>query len=407
MHILYFHQHFGTPSGSVGTRSYEIARRLVDTGHTVTLVCGSIAGNGIGIEKPYSKGYRRDLVEGIDVIELDLRYANEDNFGKRTLTFLKYAVRSIYIALSEPYDIVFATTTPLTASVPGIAARWLRRKPFVFEVRDLWPEVPRAMGVIKNPVILGLMSGLEWVSYHSANRLIGLSPGMVDGIVKRGIPRNRVTLIPNGCDLNIFQNSAEPWRPANVDPSDFMAIYTGTHGMANGLDALIPIAQEIQSRGMTDIRLVLVGEGKLKAKLQTAIKTHQLDEIVIFHPPTRKYDLAGLMQSANLGIMMFADIPAFYYGTSPNKFFDYISAGLPVLVTYPGWMKELIEENNCGFAVCPNDAAAFVDALEQAKNEPAALIAMGDNALSLASSEFDRNQLAKQWIEWVTTVAKN
>lgn len=213
MKFLYFHQHFSTPKGSTGTRSYEMARALVARGHEVTMVCGTYGGGETGLSASFVDGSRSGLVDGIKVIELDLAYSNSDGFLKRTWLFLKFAGRSVGIALREQYDVVFATTTPLTAGIPGIFARWLRGKPFVFEVRDLWPELPREMGVITNPVVLGAMAVLEWTSYRSATRCVGLSPGIVDGIARLGVPRERIALIPNGCDLDIFAAEVEGWRP--------------------------------------------------------------------------------------------------------------------------------------------------------------------------------------------------
>src|SRR5690554_1021170 len=154
MKILYFHQHFSTPAGSGGTRSYEMARRLLAAGHVVTMIRGSSANGKTGVAVPFVKGKRRGLVDEIDVIEFDLPYSNKDGFLQRSALFMKFALRSIGVALRELTDIVFATSTPLTASIPGIFAKWIRRKPFVFEVRDLWPEPPRAMSVITNPLVL-------------------------------------------------------------------------------------------------------------------------------------------------------------------------------------------------------------------------------------------------------------
>jgi glycosyltransferase involved in cell wall biosynthesis len=201
MKVLYFHQHFVTPHGAGAIRSYAMARRLIERGHQVTMVCGSIGGGNTGLEGPHIDGQRRGCVDGIDVIELNLAYSNHDGLFKRSLTFLKFALRSVTLAMCEPCDLVFATTTPLTAGIPGIAARWLRGKPFVFEVRDLWPELPRAMGVIRNPVVLWAMGALEWASYHSAHGLVGLSPGIVEGIAHRGVPPGRIALVPNGRSL--------------------------------------------------------------------------------------------------------------------------------------------------------------------------------------------------------------
>ena len=400
MRVLYFNQHFSTPRGSTGIRSYEMSRRLLTRGHQVTMVCGSYGGGETGLGHPFTRGQRRGQVDGIDIIEFDLGYSNSDGFLKRALTFLKFALRSIGLVFTEAYDLVFATTTPLTAGIPGIFARWLRGRPFVFEVRDLWPELPRAMGVIRNPLVLGAMSLLEWASYRSAHRLVGLSPGIVDGIVRRGVPRERVTLVPNGCDLGIFGAEVTPWRPESVHAGDLMAVFAGTHGMANGLEALLDAASELKRRGREDIKLLLIGQGKLKPVLQARAEREGLDNVV-FHEPVNKNRLAGLMAATDLGLQILANVPAFYYGTSPNKFFDYIAAGLPVLNNYPGWLAELIRQNRCGFAVPPDSPAAFADALELAASDRVALKEMGARGCALAMREFDRAVLADRWVQWL------
>ena len=151
MHVLYFHQHFSTPSGSTGTRSYENCRRLIRRGHSVTMVCGSYSTGKSGLTGPFERGRRRGDVDGIDVLELELNYANQYSLLRRSIVFMRFALRSIRVALTEPHDVVFATSTPLTAALPGIAAKLLRRKPFVFEVRDLWPELPKAMESSRTP----------------------------------------------------------------------------------------------------------------------------------------------------------------------------------------------------------------------------------------------------------------
>lgn len=403
MKVIYFHQHFSTPSGSGGIRSYQMARRLLARGHQVTMVCGSYVGGKTGLSQPFVDGQRRGNVDGIDIIEFDLTYSNVDGFVKRCMTFAKYALRSIGLAFTEKFDMIFATTTPLTAGVPGIFARWLRGKPFVFEVRDLWPELPRAMGVIRNPLVLGAMSFLEWASYCSAHRLVGLSPGIVDGIVHRGVPRERIASVPNGCDLGIFAGQVQPWRPDQVSANDLMAVFAGTHGLANGLDAVLNAAVELKRRGRDDIKLLLIGQGKLKASLQARAAREGLDN-VIFHEPVNKDKLAGLMAATDLGLQILANVPAFYYGTSPNKFFDYISAGLPVLNNYPGWLAGMITEHCCGFVVPPDNPTAFADALEQASDDRITLKIMGQRSRALAENQFDRMKLADRWVDWVTGV---
>ena len=401
MRILYFHQHFTTPAGAGGTRSYEMARRLVSKGHQVTMVCGKAGGGTTGLDLPFKRGRRRGMVDGIDVIEFDLAYSNSQGFTKRTMVFLKFAFFSTGIALTTPYDVVFATTTPLTAGIPGIFARWIRRKPFVFEVRDLWPELPRKMGVITNPFVLNLMSALEWLSYRSAHRCIALSPGIKAGISRRGVAEEQIEMVPNGCDLELFEaGKAEAWRPEGVVESDLLAVFTGAHGKANGLGAVLDAAAVLKARKRRGIKLVLVGTGKYKPELVARKEAERLDN-VIFHEAIPKHKISGLLAGADIGLQCLANVPAFYFGTSPNKFFDYIAAGLPVLNNYPGWLAQLITESDCGFVVPPDDPEAFADALETAASDPEALARQGEAALRLAREKFDRDAQGARWVDWV------
>lgn len=404
MRILYFHQHFGTPRGSGGTRSYEMAQRLVKAGHLVTMVCGRKDRGSSELEGPFRRGRREGVIDGVHVIELDLPYSNHDNFLKRAWTFTRFAIRSIALSLTHQHDLVFATSTPLTAGIPGVAARWLRCKPFVFEVRDLWPELPRDMGEITNPLVLGAMNALEWMSYHSAHRLIGLSPGIVDGIARRGISRNHIALIPNGCDIDLFQTAA-PWRPEGVRDDQLLALFAGAHGIANGLDAVIDAASILKQRGRDDICILFVGDGKLKPHLQQRVQDEGLGEIVRFMDLMPKTQLAGLLAGADIGLQILANVSSFYYGTSPNKFFDYLASGLPVLTNYPGWVADLITENNCGFAVHPDNPVTFADALETANENLRNLKHLGANARLLAVGQFNRDELGTQFMQWIEAAA--
>ncbi len=378
-----------------------MAKRLLASGHEVTIVCGSYANGKTGLDSPFDKGRREGYVDNIRVIEFDLNYGNKDKYLKRSFTFLKFAFRSVNAALHEPADVVFATTTPLTAGIPGIFAKWLRRKPFVFEVRDLWPELPRQMGVIANPVVLWMLGALEWASYKSADRLIGLSPGIVDGIARYVPDERRIALIPNGCDLTLFGPTTSPWRPAEVAADDFMAVFTGTHGKANGLGAVIDAAAILMERGAKDIKLVLVGDGVEKEQLVARVNERALNDIVVFHDPVPKTKLAGLMAGADVGLQILANVPAFYYGTSPNKFFDYLSAGLPVITNYPGWVADLVQENDCGLVVPPENPAALADAIINMSDSDRTEI-WSRNAKSLGQRSFSRDQLAEDFVSWVS-----
>jgi glycosyltransferase involved in cell wall biosynthesis len=404
MHVLYYHQYFTDPAGIGGRRSYEMAKRLVERGHKVTMVCGSTKGRDTGIAGKFRNGKRAGFMDGFKVIEFDLLYSNHQSLFSRSMVFFRFALKSIGIALYGEYDIVFSTSTPLTAGIPGILAKIFRKKPFIFEVRDLWPELPREMGVVKNPLILKAMDMLEWISYHKADACIGLSPGIVEGITRRGVGEKNVIMIPNGCDLDLF--NAEPYQGDTlVSPKgdDFIAVYAGTHGVANGLHAVLDAAAELKKRKRRDIKFVFVGDGKLKPELKKRAENQNLDSC-IFLDPVPKKQLASIFRAADAGMMILDNVSAFYYGTSPNKFFDYIAAGLPVINNYPGWIADMITEDQCGLVVSPADPAAFADALEYMADNSEIADEMGRNARKLAERSFDREKLADIFVDSLEAV---
>ena len=405
MRVLYFHQHFTTPRGASGTRSYEFARELVAHGHAVSMVCGSFGSGKTGLSGEFKRGRRTGEVDGIKIIELQLPYSNSDRFITRSMTFAKFAARSVWIGLTERYDLLFATSTPLTAAIPGIFARVFRRKPFVFEVRDLWPELPRAMGVITNPIILWCLGVLEQTAYRTANHVVGLAPGIIDGIKSSSPPSRETTMIPNGCDLDLFTSERSPdCQISGAAQGDFIAMFTGAHGMANGLDAVLDAAAELMQQGRDGIKLVFVGDGMRKKDLMERATSEKLSNC-LFLDPVPKLELARLMQSADIGMMVLADVEAFYYGTSPNKFFDYISGGMPVLCNYPGWVSDMLDEWQAGVSVPPNDPKAFAAALVDLSERRNNLEQMSRQARALAESKFDRKELARQFIDVLEHVA--
>ena len=395
MNILYYHQHFSTPKGATGTRSYEFAQKLIKRGHAVTIVCGSYWIAETGLTGVFIRGQRTGTVDGIKVVEFELEYSNSDSFLWRTFIFFRYSLQGIKIALKENYDILFATSTPLTAGIPGIFAKIFRRKPFIFEVRDLWPELPKAMRVITNPIILKLMDWLETISYKTATACIGLSPGIVDGIKKK-TPNKKLAMVPNGCDLNLVYNVTK-----NTKDKKFIAVFTGAHGFANGLDAVLDAAKILIQNGENDIEIQFIGDGVLKPKLIKRVEVENIKNCKFIDPMPKDDLFTYLQKEANVGLMILDNIPAFYFGTSPNKFFDYIALGLPVINNYPGWLAELIIKNNCGIVIPPNDPVAFSDSLIKLKEDPKTTMEMGKNSITLAKDSFNRDKLSSQFVNFL------
>lgn len=412
MKVLYFHQHFSTPKGSTGTRSYEMAKELIKREHQVTMVCGRGFLADSGLTGEARKGFRRGVVDGIDVVEINLPYSNYDSLTKRAGVFLRYAVKSVYIAWRENYDLIFATSTPLTASIPGIGAQFLwPGKPFIFEVRDLWPELPKAMGVINNRLILACLSLLEKLSYLSMNAGVALSPGIKKGMAKRSASGKEIAMIPNGCDLKMFfpsgpKKNRDDDIPIQLPKSGLNAIFTGAHGLANGLDAVLDAAGVLKKKGREDINFLFVGDGKEKPQLIRRSVEQELDNC-FFYSPIAKTELVKMLRCMDIGLMILANIPAFYYGTSPNKFFDYIASGLPVLNNYPGWLADLIQENDCGIAVPPGSPVVFAEALIELADNPDKRREMGRHARELAETMFSREKLASQFVDFLEKVEKS
>jgi len=371
------------------------------------MVCGSYGLGQTGLTGEPVKGIREGDVDGIHVIEIVLPYSNYQGLVRRSLVFMKYSLRSIGIAWRTDYDLLFATSTPLTAGIPGIAMRFLKpRRTFVFEVRDLWPELPKAMGVVTNPIILAGMSLLEWMSYACAHSCIGLSPGIAEGIGRRSRRGKPIAMIPNGCDLDLFGGDTTP-SPGRRDssPAGFRAVFTGAHGIANGLDAVLDAARVLKERHRDDIEILFVGDGKLKPALVECAEAEKLDNCR-FLDPMPKTELCEFMREADVGLMVLANVPAFYYGTSPNKFFDYIAARMPVVNNYPGWLADMIKEHDCGIAVPPGDPVAFADALIELADNPENRTAMGKKARRLAETSFGREDLARQFVDFLESATE-
>jgi glycosyltransferase involved in cell wall biosynthesis len=376
------------------------------------MVCGSGFMADTGLCGKPKKGLRRGTVDGINVIEICLPYSNYDCLTKRAFTFLKYSLLSINIALQEKYDLLFATSTPLTASVPGVFMKVLKPgTKFVFEVRDLWPELPKAMGVVTNLIVIGALWALEQISYASMNAGVALSPGIKQGMQKMFGCRKKIAMIPNGCDLNLFKPVGKDIHQSKknilqIPEMGLRCIFTGAHGVANGLDAVLDAAKILKERKRSDIHLIFIGDGRLKPHLKQRAAEEVLDNC-IFLDPIPKIELAQLLKNMDVGLMILKNVKAFYFGTSPNKFFDFISSGLPVLNNYPGWIAEVIVDNACGIAVPPDNATAFADALIRMADNPILRKQMSRNSRKQATNEFSRDLLADRMIVFLENVVKN
>jgi glycosyltransferase involved in cell wall biosynthesis len=253
-------------------------------------------------------------------------------------------------------DVVYGSSPQLLAPLAAWAVAKARRVPFVLEIRDLWPQVLVDMGTLStsSPAFRAL-TALEAFLYARAQRIVVMAEGSRDTLAARGIPMSKIIYIPNGADAADFEPSAtRDQLRERYGFEKFTAIYAGAHGPANGLDLLLDAAQAVRD---LPLEIILVGGGIEKAKLQADAARRGLGN-VRFMDPVPKEEIPDLLNAADLGLHVLADVELFRTAVSPNKVFDYMAAGLPVLTNCPGLTSELVTSSGCGLAVAPTDLAA-------------------------------------------------
>ncbi|HEX2233983.1 MAG TPA: glycosyltransferase family 4 protein [Thermoleophilaceae bacterium] len=397
MRILYLHQFFITREGVGGTRSYEFARRFAARGHGVRMVT---AGGGL-----------RDQ-EGIEVVGVrgaysDYMAATALSYPRRMLAFARFAVGSTLAALRGPRpDVILATSPPLTMALPALAASVRHRTPFVFEVRDLWPEAPIQMGALRGRTLQWLARTLERFVYARAASVVALSPGIRDGIVAAGVPAAKVELVPNASDLELFSPDLDgrEVRERLGLGDRFVCSYFGAMGEANDLTQVVEAGALLEQRGEDGVRFVLMGEGKRRAELEELARARGARNVVFADPVPDKSQVARLAAASDACLTVFKDVPVLATN-SPNKLFDTFAAGRPAIVNTPGWMRELVEANEAGLFARPGDAADLAEKVLLLRDRPELADRYGRNARALAEREFDRDRLAARLLALLERVA--
>lgn len=392
MRILYLHQYFNTPRNIGGTRSYEMARRLVARGHTVNIVTSERGGNEAG-------GWRVTEEEGIYVHWLPVPYSNKMPNSKRIAAFIRFARSAATYAAATPSDVVFATSTPLTIALPAVWAKRKQRVPMVFEVRDLWPELPIAIGALRSKPQIQAAQMLERFAYRNSAAIVALSPGMKEGIVRTGYPAEKVTVIPNSCDLDMFDvpaSSGAAFRSRYEWLQDRpLVLYAGTLGKINGVAYLAEIAAKALPLD-PEIRFLVVGEGAEEEIVRNrALELNVLDRNFFLLPPVAKSEMPQLFSAATISLSLFVDLKEMW-ANSANKFFDGLAAGKPVAINYGGWQAELLQESGAGFVLPATDAATAAKVLTAAARDVPRLVSASKSAKHLAQTRFNRDMLAGQ-----------
>lgn len=398
MKVLYFYQYFSTPKGAWGTRVYEFAKEWVEAGHEVTVVTSIYSKSDLTAVKFIEDQY----FEGIHVKVLNLRIDNKQAFLKRIWSFIAYSVLSSYYALTLKADVVIASSGPITVGLPGLVARYLRGRKLVFETRDLWPEGAIELGIIKNPVAKRLSYWFEKRCYQASSYIITLSPGMTDYIKSRfGI--TAIDDVTNAANIKLF-STPTAFKDEKLQPKSY-AIYTGNIGMVNNSYWLYNAAKILKERGRDDIKIVLIGEGQQREELEELAKKENVDNFIRLGLMPKR-DLVSYIQHAFISLVPLKGSPVLDT-SSPNKFFESLAAGVPVVQTTNGWMKDFLVEHQVGFTLNPDDPYELADRLTRMKDHPDELTAMGQRSKSVAQQYFDKDHLANKMLNILKQVHEN
>ncbi len=391
MHILLIHQAFAALDEPGGTRHYELARFLVSKGHQVTVIASPVS--YLTGTKPLSGERKGEHDKGVRVIRAYTYHALHKSFVHRVFAFISFMVSSFFAGLAvQNVDVVWGTSPPIFQGWTAWMLARLKGAKFLFEVRDLWPDFAIAVGVLKNPTLIKMSLWLERFLYRRADQVMVNSPGYVEHVSSRGA--RRVELIPNGADPAMFNplDMGSQFRASNYLQNKFVALYAGAHGISNDLEVVLEAAVLLARR--LDIHFVLLGDGKEKANLQA--RARQLGvRNVTFLPPLPKSEMGAALAGADACIAILKPLEE-YKTTYPNKVFDYMAAGRPVILAIDGVIRQVVEAAGCGLFCQPGNPQALADAvLKLAANRDAALN-MGLAGRAYLEEHFSREALAEK-----------
>ncbi len=401
MHILLIHQAFAALDEPGGTRHHELARHLAQEGHQVTIIASPISYlTGTGEEKRVRKQID-DL--GVTIIRSYTLPALHRSFVWRVFSFLSFMISSFLNGLFvRKVDLVWGTTPPIFQGPTAWLLARLKGVPFLLEVRDLWPAFAVAVGVLKNKLLIRLSEWLERFLYRHADHVMVNSPGYLAHVRERGA--EEISLIPNGADPDMFDpaENGQDFRKKHGLEEHFIALYAGAHGMSNDLDVVLDAAVHLKNAPM--IQFVLLGAGKEKERLQAKAHRQNLENIR-FLAPVPKTEMKTALAAADACIAILKPIEL-YKTTYPNKVFDYMAAGRPIILAIDGEVRKVVESANAGLAVPPGDPAAMAEAVRQLAANPQIRCKMGMNGRQYIEVHFSRAKLADKFTQLLQSIRR-
>lgn len=355
--IVVVYQYFTTPKGSWSTRIYELTRRWVALGHEVTVITAPYEKSDINASRFISER----IVDGIKLKIINSADSNRDSVFIRTIKAISFAIVSSFYTITLPSDIIICSSGPITVGFPGLLAKWLRKKNFVFEIRDLWPSGGIEMGKIRTKALINIALRFEKLIYSHASLLVTASEGQKNNIISR-FPKISVLVIPHAADKALFG----PKKVLEILPIQFSQKFIFTHigslGFIHNVDFLMEVARELKAMKVDkNIGMVFIGEGAERSQLEITKNKFQLNHVYFL----------GLLPKVKIPVWLHHSVATLFTTLdnpiqdtcSPNKIYDSFASGVPIIQTTKGWIAKMVEKENCGINIQPGDVRGFAEAM--------------------------------------------
>jgi len=406
MKILYLSQYFPPEIGAPSARVYEFARCWVEMGHEVKVLT-AFPNHPTGIIPDEYKGeiFRRESVDGIEVVRTWVFATPNKGFLKRIINYLSFPISAILMGLPRvgECEVVIATSPQFFVAAAGYIAGIFKRKPFIFEVRDLWPDSIEAVGAMSNKLILKTLRCIEEFLYRRSSKIIAVANSTRDILSSRGVPESKIHIIPNGADIDLFcpgnkQNQVR--EKYGIKESEFLVSYIGTHGMAHGLETVLEAASALADNN--DVRFLLVGEGAEKEKLVNMAKSRNIENVMFLDQQSKDL-IPSFYQASDVCLVPLIDRPLFS-AVIPSKIFEIMSSSRPVILGVRGEALALLEQAEAGIAVEPENPGEMVDAIERLYKNRELASSLGSNGRKFIEEHYSRNRMAENYIEVLSSI---
>ena len=384
--VLYIHQYFKTPADGGAIRSYYLAKGMLKRNIQVDMItCHN------------NTPFKNEIIDGINVHYLPVKYSNDFSYLRRVFAFLQFVFTAIiYCRKINNSNLIYATSTPLTVGIIALWMKWTKNIPYIFEVRDLWPEAPIQFGLIKSIILKSALKKLEKFIYRNSSSIVALSPGIKAGILHR-YKNAKVHVIPNMADIDYFQS-----KPIlSYNKKHFSIGYFGAFGFANNIEFILDLASQCQKVNLP-ISFYLVGDGSKKEEINYRISNQGLKNVLSFKNKS-KPEIREMMNEVEACLTSFLNFPILETN-SPNKFYDGLAAGKLTIVNTKGWLKELVEENKCGFYIDPLKPETFPTLIKPFLDDRNLLLNCQQRALQLAEDKFEKNKLVDKVCDLILSV---